>query len=1172
YYDLTSDGNNWSDGIGAISMDAVGNKVNSDAPTLKFLSHSQENDVVLTFTAPYAGIVNVSMDDKGIFAPHNGDDVVRFEMLHNGAVIESCYNLDNSYNGNPFFAGNKALIVEKGDTIRFVVGRNKPNDGTTYLSPNIAYIEACTDINFNAVEDFDTQNNPSGVWTYQEQTAVGGPWITLPAGGDMYGDGGTPGGWIAKVDSDLVTGWPAIVMASNGTPWAVSSVFKAPYSGTINIKMANGGVFAPYVPADTKAATFDMSHNGVSKVSGAIDASNCHANRLFADTVTLNVKAGDEIRFAVGMAVGGYQSYAYFNPDITYTSLDFTTFNAVDDYTTKNNPCGFWTYQEQTAVGGPWITLPAGGDMYGDGGTPGGWIAKVDSDLITGAPAIVMASNGTPWAVSSVFKAPYSGTINIKMANGGVFAPHVPADTKAATFDMSHNGVSKVSGAIDSSNRDGNTFFADTVTLNVKAGDEIRFAVGMAVGGYQSYAYFNPEITYTDIIKPEVTTGNSYYFSTSGQDYFTGTNPYAPWYSLSKLANIDLKPGDKVYFKAGDTFTEQVVLKNLKGTEDNPIVFTSYGEGAQPKFDLGLAEDPSTGLTELAVPVILVENSKGVVFDNLAVTGSGVGIELYYNNSFNNKYVKIKNCTFTDITGFHQVDNRDRSPEDRYYVASAIVVTVTNNTWAVNDPPIIGLYIENCLSNNCGTLFSQGGSHLGTNEGGSYHVNGLYIKDCVARNNDYYGIYVAGTVGGYIDGCVIEACGDAESFGAGTAGILLAATDFKVINTKVEKQQRGGVNYDGVAIDLERDNNNVTIKNCYFKENTGAAFLIYNATEGMTCVNKNITITENIFEENATQATGTGSDANVDIRILSGAGCALESSVISNNIWFTNVINQEFIQYAQLVPPTVENVFENNDFYEDDYTYNIDTALSAAVAEEYVGYDSSNYTADVRKGYSSVNGQLVVTDTFKHTEVFTKGDVWKHQFHVDGAWQDMTMNGDHWDFGAGGFLSNTALFTPVTGLSAIIFEAPEAGRVRIGMELALQLLQASTDGTYVTIANENRELLCDPISLDHAGTPYVEFTPFYYNVAKGEKIYFMLSKREENGADGTQFTPVVEYVDAYGSVDSDDAINILDFIRLKKYAANNNSIEINAAYADINGDGEIEAIDITKLKKYLLGA
>lgn len=74
-----------------------------------------------------------------------------------------------------------------------------------------------------------------------------------------------------------------------------------------------------------------------------------------------------------------------------------------------------------------------------------------------------------------------------------------------------------------------------------------------------------------------------YYVSSSGKDSSSGTSTSSPWKTLSKLDSVNFKPGDTIHFNRGDKWLGRFQVTE-SGNSDNPIRFTSYGEGAFPKL------------------------------------------------------------------------------------------------------------------------------------------------------------------------------------------------------------------------------------------------------------------------------------------------------------------------------------------------------------------------------------------------------------------------------------------------------------------------------------------------------------------------------------------------------------------------------------------------------------
>lgn len=73
-----------------------------------------------------------------------------------------------------------------------------------------------------------------------------------------------------------------------------------------------------------------------------------------------------------------------------------------------------------------------------------------------------------------------------------------------------------------------------------------------------------------------------YYVSnTSGDDENSGTDTETPWKSIAKVNKSDFRPSDRILFKRGDVWREQLTLKD-SGTQGEPIYLGGYGIGDNP--------------------------------------------------------------------------------------------------------------------------------------------------------------------------------------------------------------------------------------------------------------------------------------------------------------------------------------------------------------------------------------------------------------------------------------------------------------------------------------------------------------------------------------------------------------------------------------------------------------
>src|SRR5690348_4137511 len=72
----------------------------------------------------------------------------------------------------------------------------------------------------------------------------------------------------------------------------------------------------------------------------------------------------------------------------------------------------------------------------------------------------------------------------------------------------------------------------------------------------------------------------TYYISIQGNDLNNGLSVATAWQTLTNINALSLKPGDKILLEGGDIFKGSINLnQNDNGTDSNPIVISSYGNG-----------------------------------------------------------------------------------------------------------------------------------------------------------------------------------------------------------------------------------------------------------------------------------------------------------------------------------------------------------------------------------------------------------------------------------------------------------------------------------------------------------------------------------------------------------------------------------------------------------------
>jgi hypothetical protein len=76
---------------------------------------------------------------------------------------------------------------------------------------------------------------------------------------------------------------------------------------------------------------------------------------------------------------------------------------------------------------------------------------------------------------------------------------------------------------------------------------------------------------------------SDYFVSADGSDINDGRSPESAWRSLTRLERCPLQPGDRVLFRRGDTWRDQLTVSS-PGAADAPIRYSAYGEGPLPRI------------------------------------------------------------------------------------------------------------------------------------------------------------------------------------------------------------------------------------------------------------------------------------------------------------------------------------------------------------------------------------------------------------------------------------------------------------------------------------------------------------------------------------------------------------------------------------------------------------
>lgn len=116
--------------------------------------------------------------------------------------------------------------------------------------------------------------------------------------------------------------------------------------------------------------------------------------------------------------------------------------------------------------------------------------------------------------------------------------------------------------------------------------------------------------------------GKTYYVNpVYGQDSYEGTSILKPWKTLERINKQDLKKGDRILLASGYEYKGTIILKNKKGTIEEPIVISSY-------ILENILEQKAHINAKGHLNGILIENSSHILVENLEITANGTSLPI----------------------------------------------------------------------------------------------------------------------------------------------------------------------------------------------------------------------------------------------------------------------------------------------------------------------------------------------------------------------------------------------------------------------------------------------------------------------------------------------------------------------------------------------------------------
>lgn len=328
--------------------------------------------------------------------------------------------------------------------------------------------------------------------------------------------------------------------------------------------------------------------------------------------------------------------------------------------------------------------------------------------------------------------------------------------------------------------------------------------------------------------------GKTYYISSSrGNDENDGLSEDTPFKTLTKVSQLELKPGSKLLLRASDVWQRQMLMPKGSGTREKPIVIGTYGTGAKPIISPGYSNNTIYG--------IRIVNGSGYEIRGLEIMNCYGGIVFWYENTYNHKYILIEDCYVHQVTGTTTGwgGGWDQKMPVDLVMASGICINGSDaygNSRICEDITIRNTKIDRC---DVGIQFISRDHDFS----GKWNYHG---KD-KTTSNSFYDVKITNCdvtrsyrTGGICISCVSKL--DARDLLVdetgyqgvgmywGVAGFQVSRVTDSLIENCIFSNTIKGSSPDGQGFDFESDNQNVTVRKCKFLNNDAAGLLCYGGT------------------------------------------------------------------------------------------------------------------------------------------------------------------------------------------------------------------------------------------------------------------------------------------------------------------------------------------------------
>ena len=227
--------------------------------------------------------------------------------------------------------------------------------------------------------------------------------------------------------------------------------------------------------------------------------------------------------------------------------------------------------------------------------------------------------------------------------------------------------------------------------------------------------------------------GTTYYVSTlTGKDTNNGTSEDTPFYSLSKINEITLQPGDKVLLERGSVFDYQYLHLKGSGSAENPIIVGTYGD-------------------EKAAKPVIDAKGQGIWYQDY---GKALDNSQHVYKGYVSSTILLYDVEYIEISGLEIVNDVSFLNEDyslRTKMNRTGVAVVAQNAGTIDHIVLDDLYIHDVKGNVYDKHMNNGGIYftvfMPEDEAstGIPKYNDVTIQNCYVKDVSRWGIALAYT-------------------------------------------------------------------------------------------------------------------------------------------------------------------------------------------------------------------------------------------------------------------------------------------------------------------------------------------------------------------------------------------------------------------------------------------